>query len=235
MQFDKMKFKYFILPIAIALMAVTYFAVWRLLGLPPYKELVGIFQQLLITHGLWVIFAAALLEGMLLVGNYFPGGVVVFIAIIGAGNDFGRIALINGIVDSAFIVANVINYLLGYYGWYHLLVKFGMQHHLEEAEGKWKQKSFKVIFLSYWQSNLAALTATAAGILRIDFKKFLFEASFGVVFWHICWTVLIYFFREQAVNAITNIYVLSVAAISWAIYVSVMKYRKDKDHANINT
>ena len=107
-----------------------------------------------------------------------------------------------------------------------MLIKFGLQSQLIDAETKWKSKSFKVIFLSYWQANLAALTATAAGVLKINFKKFVTEVLISLVFWNIMWTLLVYFLREHAVNAVTNVYIIFALAVLWALYTSVRKYRE---------
>ncbi len=213
---------------AVVLLIAAYFLLWNFLDLPEYKELVNVFQDLLRRHGLWIVLVAAFIEGVLLVGNYLPGGLVIFLAVISVGNDFAKIVLIIMLVSLGFVVANVLNYALGRFGWYHLLMRFGMGDQLAKAEQKWKEKSFKVIFLSYWQANLAALTATAAGVLKINFKKFLTEATVSVIFWNAMWALLVYIFREQAVNAITNIYFIFAIVLIWTGYASIKKYRKSK-------
>lgn len=220
--------KLFLLPSIILLLVISYFVFWNLLGLPPYKDLAGILQNTLATHGIWVTLLAAFIEGALLVGNYLPGGLVIFLAIISAGNNLTKIFIILGLVVLGMMLANILNYLLGRFGFYHLLVKFGMTKQLDAAKDKWVTKSFKVIFLSYWQANLAALTATAAGILKIEFRKFLTEALIGVVFWNILWTLFAFTLREQAVNAITNIYIIAAIALLWAIYTTIKKHRAER-------
>lgn len=226
MRIERKYLKLLALPLLVALLVAAYFLLWRLLGLPEYKELINVAQGLLNRHGSWIVFVAAAVEGILLVGNYFPGGLVIFLAVISAGHDFIKVALVVALVCAGFMISNTLNYLLGRFGWYHLLVKFGMSHQLVEAEEKWAKKSFKVIFLSYWQANLAALIATAAGILKINFKQFLMEALVGVVFWNIMWALLVYIFRQQAVNAVTNVYVIFGVVMAWAVFVSIQRYRK---------
>lgn len=226
------KSKLFLLPLVVLLLGGIYFLLRRFAGLPEYKELIQVAQGLLNSHGLWIVGPAALIEGMLLVGNYLPGGLVIFLAVIAAGNDLAKISWLVLLICFGYVLANIFNYLLGRFGWYPLLVKFGLKNQLHKAEQKWTQQSLKAIFFSYWQANLAALTATAAGILKIDFRKFFKEALIGIVFWNIVFTLLVYIFREKAVFVVTNVYIIFGIFLLLAIYVSIKQYRPAKNHSN---
>ena len=53
-------------------------------------------------HGYWLVFVAALLEGVLIIGNWFPGGVVIFLGVISAGHDIKRVVIVVSLVCVAF-------------------------------------------------------------------------------------------------------------------------------------
>ena len=95
-----------------------------------------------------------------------------FLGVISAGANIPKVVLIVAIVCAGFSIGYTIDYLLGKYGWYKLLTKFGMGQQIETAKARLEKHSFKAIAASYWEVNLASITATAAGILKIDFKRF---------------------------------------------------------------
>lgn len=210
-------FKLAAIPLGLLVLSLTYNLLWAVFKLPKDEELINSISKILSQHGMWIIFISALIEGVLIAGNYFPGGLVVFLGVLAVRNNLSRVAFVILQVTLAFLSAYSINYCLGKFGWYKLLIKFGYQAQLESAKQKLEKYSFKAIILSYFHPNLGALISTSAGILKMDFKKFILESLIIAAFWNIVWGTVVYFFGKKALNLALNLKYLIPIAVLWIL------------------
>ena len=104
------------------------------------------------------------------------------------------------VVSIAFFVSYIMNYLIGKYGWYKLFVKFGLKKPLDNAQKRLNKHGLKAIMFSYWEPNLASITATAAGVLKLSIKKFILYSIIGVIVWNTFWGVLVFKLGEEALK-----------------------------------
>jgi membrane protein DedA with SNARE-associated domain len=170
-------------------------------------------------HGYWLVFVAALLEGVLIIGNWFPGGVVIFIGVISAGQDIKRVMFVVSLVCIAFFIAYFLNYLMGRYGWYKLFVGLKLKDSLDRAQKRLQKQVFNAIVLTYWEPNIASVTATAAGILFVPLKKFLPYSLFAIVMWNTAWGVLVHTLGERALRLTGKKYIIGALLIWMAVIV----------------
>ena len=198
--------------------------VWNSSGLPQDAELIAATEKYFIQYGYWIVLVSAIIEGMLVAGLYYPGSLVIFLGVIFAGKNVPTVALVVLLTSIGLTIAYGMDYLLGRYGWYRLLLKFGLQNPIENAQQKLIQYGPRAIFLSYWHPNLAALTSTAAGILQFPIKKFAIYSILSIACWNIFWGTLAYFIGESALNII-GIRFAFLVAIIWLAY-RVVRYRK---------
>jgi membrane protein DedA with SNARE-associated domain len=193
MEFNiKNVFKVLIFPISLLILYFSLHTVWSLLDLPPENELIIIITDFINHYGLIVIFIAAIIEGFLLIGNYFPGGAVIFLGVITSIGDIPRAIIVVSVVCLSFFISYTINYFIGKYGWYKVFVKFGLQSSLDLMKIKLSKHIFSGIISSYWLPNLAAICSTTAGIIQVPLKKFLIQSTIGLVIWNIFWGVFAY-------------------------------------------
>ena len=122
-------------------------------------------------------------------------------------------------VTLAFTCAYCLNYILGEYGWYKLLTKFGLSAQLDTAKTKLEKYSFKAIFFSYWHPNMGALVSTSAGILKTNFLKFLTESILALSFWNTFWATLIFFLGQQALNLVLSLKYILPVVIIWILII----------------
>ncbi len=203
------------------------YLVWKVLNLPTDDQLLIIVREWFVRYGLWIVFISALIEGFLLLGQYFPGGFIIFLGVISAGKDIPRAIEVVSVVCVSFFIAYSLNYLVGKYGWYKLLAKFGLIGSVERSKEKLMKQGLNAIFFTYWEPNLASLTATAAGILGIPFKKFLLYSAIGIVLWNIFWGTLVYILGESALKIAGLKWVLIIFGI-WIGIILFKKYVLDK-------
>lgn len=216
------------IPLTLLLLSLSYQFLWSVFNWPKGDELIAVITKFFNTYGLWVVLLCSILESALIVGNYFPGGVVIFLSVIVAGHNIPKIIFTVAAVSLGFFLGYFIDYLLGKYGWYKLLMKLGLKTQLESAGQKLSRHSLKAILASYWEPNLASVTATAAGILQIPPKKFLWESLVGIIIWNTFWGTFVATLGKNALELAFNwLYVLPIAAV-WILVVVIKEYKKSK-------
>lgn len=183
-------------------------------------------------HGYWLIFLSALIEGVLILGEYYPGGFIIFVGVVSAGKDISRVSKVVLTVSLAFLIAYHINYLVGKHGWYKLFLRFKLQEPLERAQKRLSKHAFNAIMLSYWEPNLASVTATAAGILQVPLRRFFRFSLFSILVWNAIWGALVYSLGEAAIQALGKKYILGVLT-AWFLFVLVKALFNRKHHQKI--
>lgn len=211
---------------AVPLMLLAFYlslaVVWIALDLPTDQKLVAIVYGWFTHYGLWIVFVAAIFEGLLVVGQYFPGGFVIFVGVLAAGDNIPRIAAVVAIVSLAFLISYIANYAIGKYGFYRLFLRFGFRNALEKAQIKLRENYFSAIFASYWASNFAAITSTAAGTLQLSFRTFLIYSAACITMWGTFWAIFVSLVGDRIWTLLGFKYAMIVFA-AWILLV-VGKY-----------
>ena len=109
-------FKVILVPFSFLVVYLTLIALCETFGFPPQEELIEIIKKFFDDYGLIVVFVGALIEGFLLLGQYFPGGFIIFLGVITAGNDIPRVIRVVATVSLSFAIAYFLNYLVGKHG-----------------------------------------------------------------------------------------------------------------------
>lgn len=190
-----------LLSIPLLLLALSWSLriVWDIFSLPPAEELTETAKQWFESYGLPVLFGSAVIEGMLLVGGYFPGIFMIFLGVILTTSPLEAVAVVS-VVTAGLFIAHLINYILGKYGWYRLLVRFGLKDAVDSEREKVTKRGTIAIFLSYWLPSAAAITDTAAGITRMPFKIFFLASLVSTVIWDAIAGIFVYLFKESALS-----------------------------------
>lgn len=191
--------------------------IWVVFDLPDKNDLLKIAQIVFQDYGVLVFFLVAVVEGLLLIGWYFPGGTVLFVGVILAGNDLASVLLNGLIISFALLLAYVLNYFIGFYGWHKLFIKFGLGEPLAKVQKKLSRSSSLGFFLTYWHPSTAALSSTAAGLLKLNFVKFFINSAVSLLIWNSIWGFLIYNLGEKALNIISFKFVFIVLLL-WIFF-----------------
>src|SRR3954471_18902106 len=179
-------------PLAVLAVFGLLYAIWLALDLPPEETLAQIARTYLDRYGIVIVLISAYLEGLLLIGWYFPGTLVIVLALIFAAPQPSRFALVAAIAGAGLVSAYVTNFVAGKYGWYRLLLAFGLRAPLENAKRRLIKYGLSAIFTTYWQANLASCISTAAGILQFSPRRFVMLALLAQTFWFVFWATLIF-------------------------------------------
>lgn len=200
-------------PLIVGAIVASLYATWLVIDLPPEETLVRIAQDLFERYGVGIVLAAAILEGLFLVGWYLPGTLVIMLAFILAGQDAPRVAFIAALAITGLYFAYLINFFVGKHGWYRLLVVFGMRRALEQGQQRLTKYGLNAIFLTFWQLNLASVTSTAAGILQFPFARFSGYALAATTLWMIFWSSLIFLLGPAAMELVGLRFILALIVV----------------------
>jgi membrane protein DedA with SNARE-associated domain len=199
------------IPLSLLVVYFSMLILWKIFNLPPLDKLEAIIKIYFDKYGLWIVFISALIEGFLLIGQYFPGGVVIFLGVTAARDNLIEVGWVLFVVGVAFFIAYYLNYIVGRYGWYKLFLKFGLGNSLDKAKAKLEKHVMTAILGSYWEPNLASITATAAGVLKIPLRYFLTSSLIGIVIWNLFWGIVVYFLGYALLQHQVLMYVTIIA------------------------
>jgi membrane protein DedA with SNARE-associated domain len=195
-------FRILAFPLAVLATFGLLYAIWLALDLPPEETMAQAAKEYLDRYGLVIVLISAYLEGLLVIGWYFPGTLVIVLALIFAAPHPPRFALTAAIAGTGLLSAFVTNFFAGKYGWYRLLLAFGLREPLDNAQKRLTKYGLSAIFMTYWQANLASCTSTAAGILQFPVSRFLAYSFVAETLWITFWSSLIFFLGSAALSLV---------------------------------
>jgi membrane-associated protein len=215
-----------LLPLGLLVLVIVGDLIWSALGFPDTEGTILIIKNLFMDYGYPLVFAAAAIEALLLVGLYVPGSVALILAATMAGQGVLNIWVVIGLITLGMLTGVVINYFLGKYGWYRLLARFGLKAAIERTKIKAETKGYKIIHASYFNPNIASLTATSFGILHVNFWKFFMHSVIAFMYWNLMWGISFYFMGnwiEDRLNYTSFIIVIVAAIVVRVGYVMIKK------------
>jgi membrane protein DedA with SNARE-associated domain len=215
------------LPLAVLGVFVLLYGVWIALDLPPEATIIEIARSYLDRYGIVIVLLCAYLEGLILIGWYFPGTLVIIFALVLAGPDSARVAQIAGVAGFGLFCAYLTNFLAGKYGWYRLLLAFGLREPLDNAQQRLARYGLSTIATTYWQANLASCISTAAGILQFPIGRFAIFSFVAEAFWVSFWATLI-FHLGQAALSLAGFRMILLMILLWTAARLIYRWRFER-------
>lgn len=213
------------LPLFGMAVVAALFALWHALDLPAPESLLPLLTTYLERYGLITVLIASLLESLLVLGWYFPGGVVIFLAVAASPTPEHAIFTVLAVI-AGFYIGYTLNFFLGKYGWYRLLLRFGIRKQLEDAEHKLERFGVRAIFSSYWMPGLGGLIATAAGTLQYQTPRFLFWSLIATTLWCAFWGAVVYALGQHAMELVLNPVIIIGFIMIWGLLEFWASYRR---------
>lgn len=217
-------------PLAVLAAFALLYAIWVALDLPPEKTIIEIARRYLDRYGVVIVLLCAYVEGLLLIGWYFPGALVVIFALIVAGQDAARVVEVAALAGSGLAAAYVTNFFIGKYGWYRLLLAFGLRGPLDRAQQRLTKYGLSAIFTTYWQANVASVISTAAGILQFPVARFVAYSIAAEAIWITFWASLIFFLGPAAL-ALAGFRFIFIMILIWIAVRLIWRWKFAKGEA----
>ena len=222
--FKRKYFLYLVLPVIVLVVYISLVFILRKIGLPTPEEIIAFTQGYYETYGYWVVLVGAVAEGALFINWYLPGSIVVALGVVFAKASGLSVLFVLFLIIVGFFLTAILNYALGRFGWYHIFLKLGLKTPLEKVQAKIIDKGLNILFTTYIHPNFGSLAATAAGILRLPFFKFVLYSLISITVWNSLWTILFYYFGPALLNHIN----LLIIAGGVFIYFTLLKNFKDE-------
>jgi membrane protein DedA with SNARE-associated domain len=208
--------KILIIPLSLLVFVLLLDLVWKKLNLPPEEELIPIIKTYFDAYGIWLVFAASVIESAFVLGVYAPGGLVIFLGVIfSIGSPMHAVAVVFSVI-LGFMIGFSFDYMLGKYGWYRFFLHFGLREALERTKVRVEKYGMSTAWLGYHHPDFGSFIATTYGILGYSYRKF-FALSFPpVAAWCAFWGVLTYVLGDAALKLMSYKMLLVILGV-WII------------------
>lgn len=191
---------------------------WGIYSLPGPTDLVEASKIYFEQYGLVIFFFTALLESLLLIGNYFPGTLILLFGLSTLLDSPSKVFESYVYISAGMMLGYTINYFLGKYGWYKVIEKLGYKDELNKIEDKLKTTGLAAVFFLYLLPGFGSLLSTSFGILRFNFTKF-FSFTLGMVlFWNGVWALAVYIFGQAVFDMFNSGYLAIILVGGYLIY-----------------
>lgn len=216
--------------VTLLLIIVSFFLLLQALNFPTESELIPVAKLYFQKYGLITVFFGALGEGLFLFGLYFPGTFIILLGVLLAAGNVAQLVSLWLVIIAGLTLSYSIDYILGKYGWYRLLVSFGLRVALDKARARLSSRGLSAIFTSFWQINIASLTATAAGILGFRYATFILSAVSAAAIWMAFWITVISALGPSALALVNLRFIIAVLIIwiTWLAVVTWVQSRREK-------
>jgi membrane protein DedA with SNARE-associated domain len=218
-------FQYAVLATIVLVFYIFLIYLYKKLGLPSPEDIISFTQKYYEKYGYAVVLIGAIAEGALFINWYLPGSIVVALGVVFAKQAGLSVPIVLSLIITGFFLTAILNYLLGRFGWYHVFMKLGLEGPLKKVQEKVEHKGLRVLLSTYIHPNFGALAATAAGILRLPFGKFLIYSFLSIAAWNSLWTVIFYFFGSALLNHM-NLLIIAGGVFVYFVFVKSFKETK---------
>jgi len=215
-------------PLAVLALLLAFIGVYQLLGLPASDELVEVANSYMARYGYVVVLIGALLEGTPVVNFYLPGSTVVVLAVAFSRHGALNVFAVLAVATLAFLVSYIFDYAAGRYGWYVLMLRFGLGPALDRTRGRVVQHGTKWLWVAYVHPNVGALAATACGILKVPFGRFVLLSIPALACWDALWGAITYFGADQLLRFLDMRWLIPAIAV-WVLYAIIKGIRTRSD------
>ena len=168
------------------------------------------------TLSYWIVFFAALLETIIIIGLFLPGSTVVLILGAFSAKGYASIQFLFIFATLGAILGDNINYYIGKkYGSKWLKNGFWIlnEKHFLKAQKFFDKHGSKSVFFGRFVPSIKEIVPLIAGILEMNKKKFFLWNVLGAIGWGIEWLLMGYIFGQSfdlAKNWILKIGLVSV-------------------------
>lgn len=211
------QFRALLLPLAIVVLVGVLYGIWKLLDLPSEQRVIEIARGYFQHYGPAIVILSSFIEGLLIIGLYFPGSIVFFLGLILAGSDPLKVAEVACFGIIGIWLAYVVNFYVGRFGWYHVFIVVGLKESLETAKRKLDRNGLSTVAMTFWHPNIGAVVATAAGVLDFRAEVFLPVSLLAVAFWLSFWSAVVFWLGPDAVS-ILGFRVLIAVLLIWMVF-----------------
>ena len=190
--------------------------------MPTGTEIIAFFEQYYTDYGYPLVLLFSILETIFGISWQLPGTFIVILATFYARQGTLYLPYVLVLAMIGWFIGDNINYFLGKYGWYRFFFWLGMKEGLKKGEGWMKKHGNIALFLGHAIPAFATFVSTAAGVLGMNYKRYLIFISLSIVFWVMVWGPVGYLLGDyrREVEIVVGFFAWPTALIilGWFIY-----------------
>jgi hypothetical protein len=205
------------LPISALIFYICVFILWKLSFIPSPSGIFIFLENLYNNYGLFGLFIASFLEGIVYFGLYFPGSFIIILSVILSNGSFISLFLISLVVAGALTLTSIINYILGKNIVRGKKIILGNRKILSKG-----------LFISMLYPNSLAFYFFHSGIKGDSFWK-VFLVPFGMIPYGLFLGYLFYSIKESVRQAIESPYIMISLILIWLV-IDFIVSRKNKQN-----
>lgn len=215
------KYRIPILPLSALLFYIATIILWKLKVIPEPKEILAFLAVLYGKYGYAGLILATFLESIVYLGLYFPGSLIIALAVFLSTGSLLELLIISVIVAMTLTVTAVINYFLGRY--------ISLRNFWEKKEFMKESETLsKGLFVSMLHPNLLAFYFFNAGLERRSFKKIIYVPVFMVPYGFL-FAIFLSKFSKVAKEGLENPKALLVLILIWILASFIFEHRRRKN------
>lgn len=220
------KYRSLILPIVVISLYIAFLVAVRG-SLPSPKDLVVRLASFYGHYGYEIVFLGSMLEALVVINFFAPGAVAM-----GLGAVFARTGQLNLTLAilaavSGAIIGYILDFALGFYGFFDLLEGTGLGNVLSKVETQLNKSAIKSFVLGFIHPDIGALVALAAGIIRMNFIRFVTLAFIATLAWYSLWGILVFLLGEILLTVLTK-YVFVLILLTLSVWVLATIYETNQ-------
>jgi membrane protein DedA with SNARE-associated domain len=179
-----------IIPFLLAFILVLLILLDNILHLPSIPEMIHFFSKLFEKYGFVVLLIAAFCEAFFMLNFYLPGSFVIVLAVITSDKSLLSLSQVALFSWFGFVLANIVNYYLGKFGYYKVLLFLGKRNSITEMNNWLNKNEFRALFLSAIHPNFLAIAIVCAGIAHRKFLRVILVSSMFLLLWIVVWLII---------------------------------------------
>jgi membrane-associated protein len=164
------------------------------------EKLIGLLLSFFRDYGYYLVFFGLLLENIVVIGIFFPGETLFFLAFFLSFQGHLRWDLVALLGIMGATLGNVLGYFLGKYGgreWFFHLLPRWLQGKAQQAEDYFQVHGGKTVFLARFATGVRVFIPAVAGFSRMSFGPFLFYSFSAILSWSFMMLLLAFFFGKS--------------------------------------
>ena len=168
-----------------------------------------------------IVFLAALLETVIIIGLFLPGSSIVLLLGALSAQGYGNIWLLFLFATAGAVLGDNINYYFGKrYGSEWLKNGFWIlnKKHFIKAKKFFNKHGAKSVFLGRFIPSIKEIVPLIAGTFKMDKNRFFLWNVLGAIGWGIEWLLLGYVFGQSLGSAKSLIFKVGIVAIILLIF-----------------
>jgi len=143
------------------------------------------------SYGLLTLVGAGLIEGLFMIGLYFPGSFIIILLVFIAPKTPASLLSIILVGWFTFTAISTFNFFLGRYGLYRVFLALGGRSQIERLHKIFERWGWIAIFVLAINPTYLAILLICAGIARAPALRTLLITGASLLLWITAWTALI--------------------------------------------